>query len=179
MTDERFNSGPIPADDEPPTPRPAFSDDLRQLFDARLFIPPDVDDRVLAAADRKLAPIRRKGQWFARWVMPLSTAAMLLLAAGLFVVMQRRDDTSPPVTGVATDEIAGAMRGAGGEAEDIDGNGTVDILDAFALARQIKDAGAMDAAAGRRLDINGDGRVDERDAERIAHRAVRLNGGAG
>ena len=54
--------------------------------------------------------------------------------------------------------------------EDIDRNGRVDILDAFALARQIE------AGSGRLPDgdINGDGVVDAGDVDAIALKAVAL-----
>jgi len=46
----------------------------------------------------------------------------------------------------------------------------VDILDAFALARQIKSAAVPDP----KFDVNGDGVVDERDVTVLAARAVKL-----
>jgi len=49
----------------------------------------------------------------------------------------------------------------------------VDILDAFALARQLKQGGARNL----QWDVNGDGVVDERDVAAIAARAVRLEQG--
>jgi hypothetical protein len=49
----------------------------------------------------------------------------------------------------------------------------VDILDAFALARQLKSG----LVPGPGQDINGDGVVDERDVETIAAQAVRLQKG--
>ena len=49
----------------------------------------------------------------------------------------------------------------------------VDILDAFALARQLKLGGTRNP----QLDLNGDGVVDERDVASIAARAVKLEQG--
>jgi hypothetical protein len=52
---------------------------------------------------------------------------------------------------------------------DLDGNGRVDILDAFAIAREIQ--------SGRNqpeFDINGDGRLTQADVNEIAQRAVTL-----
>jgi hypothetical protein len=57
--------------------------------------------------------------------------------------------------------------------EDINHDGQVDILDAFALARQLK-AGAT---PNPQLDLNGDGVVDERDLAAVAARAVSLEKG--
>ena len=56
---------------------------------------------------------------------------------------------------------------------DIDGNGRVDILDAFRLARSIEARGPVD----RKWDLNGDGRVDQADVDLVACAAVRLDQG--
>jgi hypothetical protein len=56
---------------------------------------------------------------------------------------------------------------------DLNRDGRVDILDAFALARQLKQGQARNL----QLDVNGDGVVDDRDVAAIAARAVRLEGG--
>ena len=56
---------------------------------------------------------------------------------------------------------------------DINHDGRMDILDAFALARQLKQGGTPNL----QLDVNGDGVVDERDVAAIAARAVKLEQG--
>lgn len=55
-------------------------------------------------------------------------------------------------------------------ATDLDRNGEVNILDAFALARSLESGGRTLAA----WDVTGDGVVDERDVRAIAERAVRI-----
>jgi hypothetical protein len=55
--------------------------------------------------------------------------------------------------------------------EDLNRDGRVDILDAFALARQIEHGSHPD----QRLDLNGDGVIDRRDVEILAARAVSLD----
>ncbi|MFI4862075.1 MAG: dockerin type I domain-containing protein [Phycisphaerales bacterium JB063] len=62
---------------------------------------------------------------------------------------------------------------------DLDHSGTLDILDAFALARAIKNDGP--AARSRDSDFNHDGKVDQQDADWLADRAVSLrrDGGRG
>jgi hypothetical protein len=57
--------------------------------------------------------------------------------------------------------------------EDINQDGHVDILDAFAAARQLKQG----TVSNPHLDINGDGAVDERDIRAIATQAVKLEKG--
>jgi len=58
--------------------------------------------------------------------------------------------------------------------EDVNRDGEVDILDAFALAKELKSG----HPPGPGLDINGDGVVDEKDVATIAARAVRLDKGS-
>ena len=54
--------------------------------------------------------------------------------------------------------------------EDINHDGRVDILDAFALARELQKKGSV----GVHTDFHGDGVVDDRDVELIAIHAVSL-----
>ncbi|MHC4709322.1 MAG: dockerin type I domain-containing protein, partial [Planctomycetota bacterium] len=56
---------------------------------------------------------------------------------------------------------------------DLDRSGRVTILDAFALARQIKSGQSPSSG-----DINSDGRIDRADVDAIAMLAVRLPEGA-
>lgn len=56
---------------------------------------------------------------------------------------------------------------------DLNGDGKVDILDAFYLARQLKMGKPLDPA----WDVNGDGVIDQRDVDAIAARAVSLERG--
>jgi hypothetical protein len=56
---------------------------------------------------------------------------------------------------------------------DVDGNGTVNILDAFALARHVDAQRPSEA----KWDLNADGLVDRRDVDTVALAAVRLNKG--
>jgi hypothetical protein len=58
-------------------------------------------------------------------------------------------------------------------AGDVDGNGRVDVLDAFKLARFVESPGGADM----QWDINGDGTVDSADVDAVAFSAVRLKEG--
>lgn len=110
---------------------------------AKRLKPPAVD--VPAAVDAAvLGAAARRFRW--RRLRPaVAVAAGLLLALSLLFL--RRD----PLPG------------------DVDGDGRVDILDAYRLA--------LDLRAGRGAhDVNGDGAVDERDVDEIARTAVRLDG---
>ena len=55
-------------------------------------------------------------------------------------------------------------------AEDVDGSGRVDILDAFALARTLSRGGRVEPE----LDFTHDGRVDRADVDHVAQLAVRI-----
>jgi len=54
--------------------------------------------------------------------------------------------------------------------EDLNRDGKIDILDSFALARELKNGDSLPAY----LDVNGDGVVNEQDVNAIASRAVAL-----
>jgi hypothetical protein len=54
---------------------------------------------------------------------------------------------------------------------DIDGNGVVDVLDAFALARKLRAHESLPAAG----DFNQDGAVDDADVELVMAKAVDLS----
>ena len=90
------------------------------------------------------------------WFRLLAAAAVVVLGLGVGLLINRQ--INPPAV------IA---------REDVDRNGQVDILDAFALARKLQQGGA----AGVALDLNGDGVVDQRDIDWVAARAVKLHKG--
>ena len=118
----------------------------------RVFVPPAVDDAVLRQANRhleKLAPTQFTWKSFVPWA---AMAACLALAAWF----EQRSANRPDHGTFAR--------------EDINRDGRVDILDAFALARKIESGERLD----QRWDINGDGRIDRADANAIAARAVSL-----
>lgn len=133
---------------------------LKRLPKPLLFIPPTVDEANVRAAQRHLArrkEPRRRWFHFARWAA--AAAALALLLAVIPQIFRN--------PGLAPTDSSGFAR------EDVNHDGQVDILDAFALARQLK-AGATPSP---QLDINGDGVVDERDVAALAARAVSLEKG--
>jgi Dockerin type I domain len=56
---------------------------------------------------------------------------------------------------------------------DIDDNGTVDIVDAYLMARRVQTGAGLPTA----WDFNHDGRVDVRDVNLVARRSVAISGG--
>jgi hypothetical protein len=132
---------------------------LKGLPRERLFIPPTLDESILRAARKHLeAPQPVRPVWLRLVLWGAAAAAVVVLA-----VLPRF--TRQPATGPAHDAALARW--------DLNHDGRVDILDAFALARQLKRGGAQNP----QLDLNGDGVVDERDVAAIAARAVKLDGG--
>ena len=127
-----------------------------QLPPERIFVPRAIDEAVLREAGRKLAkPQSPKFPW--RRFIPRFAMAASLVALLAYGFIRHSSRSLAPVSA----------------REDLNHDGRVDILDAFALARQLK-AGPV---PGPGRDINGDGVVDERDVETIAAQAVRLGKG--
>lgn len=123
--------------------------EARLRYDAQrvaVLVPPAVDEAVLSRAQERFAKIRRrrsraKKVW---WMSAAACFAALALLAGSLINAPRF------------------------ERADVDRNGRVDILDAFALARRIQQG----TAGG--FDLNQDGVVDKLDVDLVAAQAVRL-----
>ena len=93
--------------------------------------------------------------------MPDSIGGSAIAAAAVVAFVLLRPTLPRSVPSVAT--------GPG----DINGDGRIDMLDAYLLARHIKDGDQLDP----RWDMNGDGVVDQRDVDAIAAIAVSLGKG--
>jgi hypothetical protein len=154
---------------------------LKQVRRAPIFVPRTLDEAILRAAQQHLgkpAPQSRPPTLVAqvfnllyrgfsisgskevrliRWLA--AAAAVLLLAAVANQVLRRpaEQPNSGPITA----------------REDINRERRIDILDAFALARQLKSGTKPNAT----MDVNGDGVVDERDVTALAAQAVKLEKG--
>lgn len=136
-----------------PKATPKLAAALKDLHKARIFVPPAVDEVVLARAREHLEQLpKRQPGW--RPLLPWAAlAASFVIGAWLVHTLTR---PAAPTAIFAR--------------EDINRDGRVDILDAFALARQIESGGTLDA----RWDITGDGRINRADVDAIATRAVNL-----
>ena len=129
---------------------------LKRLPQEPVFIPPTADEAVLRAARRHLErPREVRFGWFRFTPWAAAAAAVMLLVALPQVFKQ-------PASGPSRDSAL--ARG------DINHDGRVDVLDAFALARRLKQGESKNL----QLDLNGDGVVDERDVATLAARAVKL-----
>lgn len=133
---------------------PKLRQALRECRSPVIFVPPQIDDAILAQARQHLATIRPEtGSWW--------RPGRLALAAGLAVI-----GTAAGILVLASRERTPA------DTADLNRDRRIDILDAFALARQLESGHAT-------LDVNGDGTVDRQDIEALAGRAVALpKGGA-
>jgi hypothetical protein len=144
-----------PDQNEPNEPQvsPRLSRSLRGLRKTSVFISPTVDEAVLERAKRHLAKIRaqrlrhRQTQWLA---LAASVVLLVLLAQTV-------------LNGNKSKRFA---------REDLNHDKRVDILDAFQLARELRDGQARPIE-----DFNGDGKVDAADVEFLAKRAVSLEKG--
>ncbi len=134
-----------------------LSDDLKTLFKPETPAADRVDRVVMDAARRRLTrpvPKRRR-----LWVAGISAAAVVLLA----VVLNGPWRTESTFLSVDAVEMPA----------DVDGNGRIDILDAYRLARHVEGAGKPDM----RWDQNHDGAVNADDVDLVASAAVRLDKG--
>lgn len=132
---------------------------FRESKPETIFVPPTVDEAILRAAHEHLS--KREAPTF-RWMSLIpwlaATAALVLVGALVFVPWKPSSKQS----------TASLIR-----REDVNRDGQVDILDAFALAKELKSG----RVSNLQLDLNGDGVVDERDMRMIATEAVKLSKG--
>jgi len=127
--------------------------DLARLFHVSVPVPSQVDESIRAAARTHFAA-KKRVRSVVRWLSTAAAAAAVLLVifwAGKLMVYERLQ--ASPL--------------------DVNGDGRVDILDAFALARSLQ----AKSPARREWDVNGDGVVNRRDVDVIAMSAVRIDRG--
>lgn len=128
-------------------------------------VPADIDAAILADARRHFQQHGPASQRPPRW-RRISTwqwtaiASTLAAACVAFVVWQPQQNHN--------EQFADAAKFQEFQDSDVDMNGRTDILDAFALARQMRDG----VESGH--DINHDGRFDRLDIEIVARESVRL-----
>jgi len=130
--------------------------DLKALYDPSIEISDEIDRSVAAAAWSHFAGKRRRFPGYIRWV---GAAAAAMLVTLLLVKPEPGDLLDE------ADRIALTIAG------DFDGSGQVDILDAFALAREFKEGERV----GEQWDLNGDGCVDDLDVRRVGMLAVAIH----
>lgn len=154
---------PPPAEPELP---PRLLADLSRLYRLDVPVPPALDEAILRAGRAGVARRLRFRRLLRLGGAGAAAAALLLLAVGIF---RARQEGSAPVAVQAPPASPSRV------AEDIDGSGRVDILDAFVVAKAL-DLGKTTQPA---WDLDGDGAVDRQDVQRIASAAVDVSGSGG
>lgn len=142
---------PEELDDLPELPS-GLASELKNRYGPVPEIPEAIDRAILADAQRHLfqtIPVRAKSN--RRW--RLAVIGSSVAAACMLLFALNRQEPQQPAS----------------VARDLDGNGRVDILDAFAIAREIQHGRNQPE-----FDINGDGRLTQADVNEIAQRAVTL-----
>ena len=121
-----------PTNQQPETLPPAIVSRLRRLDRAQPIVDPRTDRIVLEAARSyfEARPISSRTRR-ARWSLPLSAAAAVLVVA---VLMRPLILDNPPM------------------ADDVDGSGSVDVLDVLALARQRAERGDASGVTTARIE---------------------------
>lgn len=114
----------------------------------------ELERRVLAAVKPELARRRARPRLVRRWAPLAAAAAVVAALAAWRWLATRPDEHASPFA-----------------AADVDRNGTVDVLDAFAIARGLERGGAE---LPSEWDVDRDGRVDARDVEIAMDEAVRV-----
>lgn len=132
-------------------------------------VPSEIDHAILADARRHfeqhgpatLRPSRRRRVSAWQWTAIAST-----VAAACVVLFALRPPQPNQESSVASRSDVSSLNDE--LRSDVDQNGRVDILDAFAMARQLRDG------RGEARDFNRDGRFDKFDIDVVALEAVKL-----
>jgi len=150
------------------TPGPAHYPELARDLSTQHIppVPAAVDEAVLDMARRRSITRPRHLRQLAPWV---AVAAATALATTAWIIWPTTQQSVYPAARIATVRPG-----------DINADGTIDIRDAFILAKAL-DAQPDTAASGTTnplrtdWDMNNDGRIDRRDVDAIALAAVRLS----
>ncbi|MCB9852316.1 MAG: hypothetical protein H6819_04410 [Phycisphaerales bacterium] len=148
-----------------PDDAPRLAADLRNLYRSPGPIPDAVRDEIAHQARAGLSDLSRTRRWGG--IALIATAAAIVFAFQFVLQQMATPDRREMRTAVAP-PAAITQR------EDIDGNGRIDILDAFVLAKRVDAQSQLNPS----WDFNADGRVDRKDVDSVAQVAVQLNGGA-
>ena len=148
---------------------------LRNRFGPVPDVPSNIDQSILADARRhfeqhgpavlRLKKRRRVSVW--QWTAIGSTMAA---ACVLFFAMKQQQPQLENSFAARSNAVSAdaELASVAPLTSDVDLNGRVDILDAFAMARQIR------SGRDKSYDINHDGRFDQLDIDIVAREAVKL-----
>ncbi len=125
----------------------SIEQDLKRSYQPPGRIPATMDQTILQMAEAQLAPKR-----------PIRLYRVLSAAAAVLII------------GISLVFLTPQLRPKPLLAEDLDRNGSINILDALHLAKQLP----VDTQSKPQWDFNGDRSIDQADVDYIAQRAVRL-----
>ena len=153
--------------DPPNGDMPDLGADLQRHYGHRIEVPQDIDDRMSAAIAEQWAPTTSRPIRWRRATAYSGVAAALLITA-IWMNLPRRPAPAP--------QMVEARRAA---PADIDGDGNVNILDAYQLARSLGSGRLPGPGSPGWHDVNDDGAMNRLDVDAVAYRAVRLEGSPG
>lgn len=168
-----MNKSHQPNEDEQIEAPQELIDALADLHNERIFVPPSVDESILAEARKRLdpTPVPRKRSNIIAWSgWGGALAASVVLVVSLTIQNRKPFDRSLTESAPVS-EMADARPVF--KREDINKDQSVDILDAFALARQLDVGGSVPA----NMDFNNDGVIDRGDVDWIAQTSVKIEKG--
>jgi len=151
---------------------------LRQLPKEPIFVPRTIDEALLKAARQHLSPPEKKSF---RWLrlLPWSVATAGLAAVVLLAYPHAKDflgserssrSVRHELQNADQADVQPQDQAPAYAREDLNHDGSVDILDALILAKRLQNT----PSPNQNLDLNGDGVIDHRDVEVIASHAVSL-----
>lgn len=123
---------------------------LKSMRRNAIFVPPSVDDAILREARAHFQKVRPMSVFWRRPALWAAVAAVVIALVSVGTLWLK--PSVPP-----------ALRG------DVNGDGVVDVLDAYLLARIVEQD-----KADKRWDFNGDGKIDGLDVDWIANRIVQI-----
>ena len=174
------NSTALPDGDDGLTLPATLRADLGELCGRSVEVPGWVDEAVLGAARGRLGaqagrrtaspalPREGGGSVVRRIGAVLAVAAAIALVVWLGQFAFGPADEGAQKTGPRADRPVVPAGPA-----DVNGDGVIDILDAYVLQRRIERARLLQ----EQWDLTGDGVIDDDDVHAIAHQSVRLAGG--
>jgi len=142
-----------------PTPSQRFTDDLQAIFTPPHPIPLEIDQKIIGQTRQHFRKQSHNKHLWLKWTAA-AAAALLFVSLTIFSLTQ---PSLSPESKESYSQIVALQA-------DLDHSGSIDILDAFYLARQIENNPNLLP----QWDLNNDGAINRTDVDLIAHAAVRL-----